>query len=186
MTPGVGRRASATKGARGLECCRPVTRGSPVRGEGKDRGAVTAEFAVALPAVLLLLAILLAGSAAGMTQLRLEEAARAGARALARGEDAGAVEGIVRQLAGASASSSVVAEGEWISVTVSGPVGSMVPWTLSARALARGETARSASLHLPGSRPLAVLSGGALPLLAWSDPTSFESVREHPHEASAS
>lgn len=190
MTPGVGRRASATKGARGLECCRPVTRGSPVRGEGKDRGAVTAEFAVALPAVLLLLAILLAGSAAGMTQLRLEEAARAGARALARGEDAGAVEGIVRQLAGASASSSVAAEGEWLSVTVSGtvsgPVGSMVPWTLSARALARGETARSASLHLPGSRPLAVLSGGALPLLAWSDPTSFESVREHPHEASAS
>ena len=34
-----------------------------------SRGAVTAEFAVALPAVLLLLALLLAGSAAGVTQL---------------------------------------------------------------------------------------------------------------------
>jgi Flp pilus assembly protein TadG len=52
-----------------------------VPGAGKCRGAVTAEFAVALPAVLLLLGMLLAGSAAGLTQLRLEEAARAGARA---------------------------------------------------------------------------------------------------------
>ena len=84
------------------------------------RGAVTAEFAVALPAVLLLLALLLAGSAAGVTQLRLEEAARAGARALARGEDAAAVDVIVRRLAGASAASAVASDGEWVSVTVSG------------------------------------------------------------------
>ncbi|WP_104173386.1 TadE family type IV pilus minor pilin [Arthrobacter sp. Y81] len=133
--------------------------GKELPGPGKDRGAVTAEFAVALPAVLLLLALLLAGSAAGITQLRLEEAARAGARALARGEDAGAVDGIVRQLAGASASSSIVADGEWLSVTVSGrvsgPIGSMVPWTLSARAMARGETAESAGIRqsVPWSAP---------------------------------
>ncbi|QCO99780.1 pilus assembly protein TadE [Arthrobacter sp. 24S4-2] len=136
MTPGVRGRA-------------PIAPG--LRGSGKDRGAVTAEFAVALPAVILLLALLLAGAAAGITQLRLEEAARAGARALARGEDAGAVDGIVRHLAGASASSSVAADGEWLSVTVSGrvsgPVGTMVPWTLSARALARGETAESAGIR---------------------------------------
>ncbi|AOT02410.1 pilus assembly protein TadE [Arthrobacter sp. U41] len=109
-----------------------------------SRGAVTAEFAVALPAVLLLLALLLAGSAAGVTQLRLEEAARAGARALARGEDAGAVDGIIRRLAGDSAASAVASEGEWLTVTVSarvpGAVGSLLPWTLSARAWARGET----------------------------------------------
>lgn len=131
--------------------------GKEIRGPGKDRGAVTAEFAVALPAVLLLLALLLAGSAAGITQLRLEEAARAGARALARGEDAGAVDGIVRQLAGASASSSIMADGEWLSVTVSGrvsgPVGSIVPWTLSARAMARGETAESAAIRPSAPRP---------------------------------
>lgn len=114
-----------------------------VPGAGKCRGAVTAEFAVALPAVLLLLGMLLAGSAAGLTQLRLEEAARAGARALARGEDPGAVESIVRQVAGASASAAISAEGGWLSVTVSGrsggPVASVVPWTLSAKATARGE-----------------------------------------------
>ncbi|MDQ0866737.1 hypothetical protein QF036_004318 [Arthrobacter globiformis] len=117
-------------------------------GRGNNRGAVTAEFAVALPAVLLLLAMLLAGSAAGITQLRLEDAARAGARALARGEDPAAVNGIVRKLAGPSASSAVVPGGEWMSVTVSdraaGPLGRMVPWTLTARAEARSETASSA------------------------------------------
>lgn len=115
------------------------------RGPGKARGAVTAEFAVALPAVLLLLAMLLAGVAAGVTQLRLEEAARAGARALARGENAAAVEGIVRTLAGASATTAVAADGEWLSVTVAdkagGPLGSTVPWTLSAKASTRSETA---------------------------------------------
>lgn len=118
------------------------------------RGAVTAEFAVALPAVLLLLALLLAGSAAGVTQLRLEEAARAGARALARGEDAAAVDVIVRRLAGASAASAVASDGGWLSVTVSGKVpgavGSLLPWTLTARAWARGETSGpSAAARVP-------------------------------------
>lgn len=115
-----------------------------------SRGAVTAEFAVALPAVVLLLAILLAGSAAGVTQLRLEEAARAGARALARGEDTAAVNSIVRRLAGDSAASTVASDGEWLSVTVScrvaGAVGALLPWTLSARAWARGEASGTSAL----------------------------------------
>ncbi|WP_231728636.1 TadE family type IV pilus minor pilin [Arthrobacter sp. EPSL27] len=105
---------------------------------------MTAEFAVAMPAVVLLLALLLAGSAAGVTQLRLEEAARAGARALARGEDPAAVDAIVRRLAGSAAAPVVTSDGEWFSVTVSGKVpgavGSLLPWTLSARAWARNES----------------------------------------------
>jgi Flp pilus assembly protein TadG len=115
-----------------------------------SRGAVTAEFAVALPAVLMLLVLLLAGSAAGITQLRLEEAARAGARALARGEDSAVVDGIVRKLAGASATSVVAGDGEWQRVTVSdrmaGYLGHVVPWTLTAQAEARTESAESADL----------------------------------------
>jgi hypothetical protein len=130
-------------------------------GQGKSCGAVTAEFAVALPAVLLLLAMLLAGSAAGVTQLRLEDAARAGARALARGEDAAAVNGIVRKLAGPSASAAVVPGAEWMSVTVSdraaGPLGHMVPWTLTASAEARSET--SSSGQSPGAGPAALANG---------------------------
>ena len=115
--------------------------GSPPLAE--CRGAVTAEFAVALPSVVLLLALLLAGSAAGVTQLRVEEAARGGARALARGAAAGEVGDIVRRLAGETAGSEVTLDGEWLRVTVSGrvpgAVGTLIPWTLSATAWARDE-----------------------------------------------
>lgn len=107
------------------------------------RGAVTAEFAVALPSVVLLLSLLLAGSAAGVTQLRVEEAARGGARAVARGAAAGEVGEIVRRLAGDTADSEVTHDGEWHRVTVSGrvpgAVGSLIPWVLSASVWARAE-----------------------------------------------
>ncbi|MDR7082605.1 Flp pilus assembly protein TadG [Arthrobacter ginsengisoli] len=135
-----------------------AARWRPGRRAGASRGAVTAEFAVTLPAVLLLLGLLLAGSAAGVTQLRLEEAARAGARALARGEDAGAVDMIVRRLAGDSADAAVASDGEWLTVTVSGrvpgAVGSLLPWTFSARAWARGETSEpsAAAVGAPSRR----------------------------------
>jgi Flp pilus assembly protein TadG len=106
---------------------------------------VTAEFAVALPAVLALLAMLLAGAAAGMTQLRIEEGARAGARALARGEDPAAVEKTVKTLAGSSAAASVAEDGEWFNITVTdrvpGALGASIPWILTARASSRSETA---------------------------------------------
>lgn len=117
----------------------------PADRAANTRGTVTAEFAVTLPAVMALLAMLLAGAAAGMTQLRIEEGARAGARALARGDDPAAVERTVRTLAGASATASVAADGEWLSITVAdrvpGPLGSSIPWTLTARASTRSETA---------------------------------------------
>lgn len=146
--------AGKVSGARLFRPAARRPRQRPGGGAGTCRGAVTAEFAVALPAVLLLLALLLAGSAAGVTQLRLEEAARAGARALARGEDAAAVEMIVRRLAGASAASAVASDGGWLSVTVSGKVpgavGSLLPWTLTARAWTRGETSGpSAAARVP-------------------------------------
>jgi TadE-like protein len=119
---------------------------------------VTAEFAVALPAVLLVLGLLLAGSAAGLTQLRLEEAARAGARALARGEDAAAVGGIVRRLAGDSARATVASDGGWLGVTVSGSVngaaGPLIPWTLTAKAWARTESSGAPAVSAPGTAPL--------------------------------
>ena len=135
---------------RRVGCCQ---RGSP--GRGNAHGAVTAEFAVALPAVLLLLALLLAGAAAGATQLRLEEAALAGARALARGEGPAAAEAIVGRLAGSSATASIAADGEWVSVTVAdrvpGPLGATVPWTLTARASTRNETARAQGRTAPST-----------------------------------
>ncbi|MEV7662900.1 TadE family type IV pilus minor pilin [Paenarthrobacter sp. NPDC089316] len=108
-----------------------------------EYGAVTAEFAVALPAVVLLLAFLLAGGAAGITQLRLEEAVRAGARASARGETRDSVENTVRRLAGEGVSSSLTDDGGWLTVTASSPVegalGPLIPWRLTASAAARAE-----------------------------------------------
>jgi hypothetical protein len=56
----------------------------------RDLGMVTAELAVALPAVVLVLAICLAGVSAGIDQIRCVDAARLGARAAARGDTAGA------------------------------------------------------------------------------------------------
>ncbi|WP_432443839.1 TadE family type IV pilus minor pilin [Paenarthrobacter nitroguajacolicus] len=108
---------------------------------------MTAEFAVALPAVVLLLAFLLAGGAAGITQLRLEEAVRAGARASARGETTVSVQGTVRRLAGEGATSSLTDDGGWLTVTASSPVGGalgpLIPWQLTASASARAETGTS-------------------------------------------
>ncbi|MEH0108548.1 TadE family type IV pilus minor pilin [Tersicoccus sp. MR15.9] len=56
------------------------------RAAQSERGAVTAELAVVMPAVVVLLALLLTGAAAGMAQVRVEGAARTAARALARGD----------------------------------------------------------------------------------------------------
>ena len=128
-----------------------MTRVLPASGgasrNAQEGGAVTAEFAVALPAVVLLLAFLLAGGAAGITQLRLEDAARAGARASARGEASGSVDGIVKRLAGESVASSTIDDGEWVTVTASSPVGGalgpLIPWTLKASATARAEAGTS-------------------------------------------
>ena len=148
---GLGMRAAAARG---------MARNTPNRGQQEPanaRGTVTAEFAVALPAVLALLAMLLAGAAAGMTQLRIEEGARAGARALARGDDPAAVERTVRVLAGGSAAASVAADGEWFTVTVTdhvpGPLGSSIPWTLTARASTRSETAGTGAASGTGPGP---------------------------------
>ena len=131
------------------------SRKRPHHGPGKDQGAVTAEFAVALPAVLLLLAMLLAGAAAGITQLRVEEAARAGARALARGEGSATVAGIARRLAGDTATAAVSGQGEWLDVTVSarvgGPFGAVIPWTLTAKASARTEAPDGSAAPNPRS-----------------------------------
>ncbi|NQD88127.1 pilus assembly protein TadE [Paenarthrobacter sp. CM16] len=128
-----------------------VLAGSPScrKKDGAELGAVTAEFAVALPAVVLLLAFLLAGGAAGITQLRLQEAATAGARASARGETGATVEGIVRRLAGDTATSSMTDGGGWLTVTVSsragGAMGPLIPWTLTASASARAESGGASS-----------------------------------------
>lgn len=55
-------------------------------GEGHDAGSVSAELAVAFPAVVLLLGVVLGVGATVLGQVRCVDAARAGARWAARGE----------------------------------------------------------------------------------------------------
>lgn len=105
----------------------------------KEHGAVTAELAVSLPAVVLLIAAALTGASAGVTQLRLEEAARAAARELMRG-DSGAAETAARRIAGSDADISISAEGEWqrvqVASSVAAPLLELLPVRLSADAVA--------------------------------------------------
>lgn len=109
-----------------------------------DGGIVTAEFAVALPAVVFLLALLLAGVSAGLTQVRLEGAAQSAARVMARGESVSAAQQAVSRVGGPTVQVSISDIGEWTTVVVSdqpaGPLGHLIPWVLSATATARYES----------------------------------------------
>ncbi|MCL1872153.1 MAG: pilus assembly protein [Promicromonosporaceae bacterium] len=97
-----------------------ATRRSTADGE---RGAVTAELAVGLPVVaLLLVAVLTLGAASG-AQLRAQDAARAGARALAIGQDEAQVRAVVARVGGADSRLEVERDGQWVTVSVSRPVG---------------------------------------------------------------
>ena len=51
-----------------------------------EEGVITAEFAVALPAVTVVLALCLGAASTGIAQLKVEESARTAARAAARGD----------------------------------------------------------------------------------------------------
>lgn len=117
------------------------------RHRGTD-GSVTAELAMALPALTAILALLLLGAVVGMTQLRLEEAARSAARALARGDSvATAVAGSV-QIAGAGVETGVEFESGFVrvrtSASVSGPLSGLISWPLTASATAKLETVPAA------------------------------------------
>lgn len=114
-----------------------------------DRGAVTVETAVIMPALVLLLAVLLAAAAAGMTTVRFEEAARASARAAARGESSAVVESTAREIAGDTASVAVGAAADRVTVTISGPapgiLGRWSTWRLDAHASAAVESTAGAA-----------------------------------------
>ncbi len=109
-----------------------------LQGGGPECGSVTAELAVALPVLVLLLGALLGTATVGVAQLRLEEAARAGAREIARGEAGASVEATVRRLAGPGAGLEVAGDGDWTSVTVTtrvqGPFLDLLAVRLSATA----------------------------------------------------
>ncbi|MBM6620062.1 pilus assembly protein [Micrococcaceae bacterium RIT802] len=109
-----------------------------------QRGSSTAEFAVLLPAVAAFLALALGVGICGTTQVRLEQAARATAREIARGESAAAALETGHRLAGDAARIRIGTAGPYRRVEVSARF--TLPWfggpelmVLSARAEAKPE-----------------------------------------------
>jgi len=105
----------------------------------RERGSVTAELAVGLPVIVLLLVAVLTLTAASTAQMRALDAARAGARALAIGEDDAAVRQAVARVGGDDASVAVTTDGPWVQVIVTRPVAG--GWLASAPLRASGEAA---------------------------------------------
>ncbi len=104
-----------------------------------ERGAVTAELALVLPAVVMVLLVCCTLGAAVLGQVRCADAARAAARAAAIGEPVTVVAAVARDLAGADAEVSVDVDGSWVEVVVVRPVaaGVLGAGTLEARGSAR-------------------------------------------------
>lgn len=91
-----------------------------------DRGSVAAEFAVALPAVVLVLGVCLGGVGVGSQQLRLQDAAAAAARGLGRGASAAEVATTAARMVGGAAVESWSTDGlvcARLSRAADGPLG---------------------------------------------------------------
>lgn len=103
-----------------------------------DRGSATAETAIVLPTVVLLLVVLLFAGLVAAAQVTAESAARAAAREMARGESAAQATAAARRVAGPNARIAVSRSGEWatasVSTTVQGPAGLLSGARITVRA----------------------------------------------------
>ena len=91
-----------------------------------DRGSVSAEFAVALPAVLLILALCIGALSSASRQVRLQDAAADAARLIARGDEEGRALALIAAAVG-DARSAVTREDDLVCVSASAPVGLLLP-----------------------------------------------------------
>ena len=110
----------------------------------EELGAVTAEFAVALPAVTAALALCLGAASTGVAQVKLEESARAAARGDSEAEIRAVVERIdPAQSVQVSTANGEPGEASQVQVVVTRPapgvIGATTGWTLRAEAHARQE-----------------------------------------------
>lgn len=116
----------------------------------RERGSITAELAIVLPAVLILLAAILLAVSAGLMQLKLEESARSAARSMARGDSSAQAVQTARRIGGDDIDVSVETGNGYVTVVTTGKVkgalAALVPWTQSARATAKFENV-AAEVH---------------------------------------
>lgn len=98
-----------------------------LRSGAGERGSVTAELALALPAVMAVLLVLLSTGQVVLSQVRCVDAARAGARAAARGDPNATVQSLAGALAPDQAIVSVTHDSGLIRVEVIGSVSLVTP-----------------------------------------------------------
>lgn len=98
------------------------------RNGSDDGGAVTAELAIGLLGLTIILACLLSVIRVGVVRLQVQDAASAGARAAARGEAVGVVQTTVATLAG-PATTQLGTDGAFTTVTVRRELGLALPGT---------------------------------------------------------
>ena len=89
-----------------------------VRVRSSERGTVTAEFAVVLPALVVVLILVVGAGVIGIAQVRVYEAARAGAREAARGEPVHDIEKAAKRKAGPGSTVTVSQGGAFAKVHV--------------------------------------------------------------------
>ena len=112
---------------------------------------VTAETAVVLPVLVLVLAAAVGALIVVGGQLRCVDAAREGVRAATRGEPAAAVRQLAERAAPSGAAASVVEHGGTVTVTVTAPVRPLgpLPLVLRVSAAAVGELEPGAGVAAP-------------------------------------
>ena len=95
---------------------------NPLAPTQRERGSVTLEFAVLLPAVLVLAAVIMSLTAVSTAQIRGTDAARQAARMAAVGEPTAQITAAVRQITSPAADLDLQNDGQWVRITVSQPV----------------------------------------------------------------
>ena len=133
----------------------------PGTGCRDEQGAVTAELALGIPLLLAVSVAMVWMLSVGTAQVRVVDASREAARALARGDDPDLAEALARRIAPAGASVRITVEGDRVTVTTTvrirppgGLLGGLRGVTVSERAVAIREDVAgptSASLAPPGS-----------------------------------
>lgn len=142
-------RGTRSAGKSGVEPALSTPHKSPA-----EEGVITAEFAVALPAVTVVLALCLGAASTGVAQLKVEESARTAARAAARGDSEAQIRSAVSRIDPAQsvqisvspddAAAAEEGRARQVHVRVSRPapgaIGSATGWVLRADAHARVES----------------------------------------------
>ncbi len=131
----------------------------PGRRTAADTGSVTAELAVGMVSLVLVLGAVLGVVRAGQAQIACTDAARAAAREVARGADEDRVAQVVTRLAGPDARVTLGRDAEMVRVVVSRPVTLPLPGT--PQALVRAVAVGVPETTGPGATPPGSSSGSS-------------------------